>query len=170
MEFSVKNPYRKGRVIVMKKERRGKIIELIGEYPIETQEELAQRLEEAGFPVTQATISRDIRELKLTKVSVDGVHQRYTHLQEKETDLSYKYTRVLQDGFLSMDPAENLLVIKTLSGMAMAVAAALDDLEVPGIVGCIAGDDTVMCAVRSVGEVPQVMNRIRKLLTDVQIQ
>jgi transcriptional regulator of arginine metabolism len=65
-----------------------------------------------------------------------------------------------------MDPAENLLIIKTLSGMAMAVAAALDDLEVPGIVGCIAGDDTVMCAVRSVGEVPQVMNRINKLLKE----
>lgn len=148
----------------MKKERRAKIIELIGKYPIETQEELAQKLEEAGFQVTQATISRDIREMKLTKISVDGVHQRYTHLQEKETDLSYKYIRVLQDGFLSMDPAENLLVIKTLSGMAMAVAAALDDLEVPGIVGSIAGDDTVMCAVRSVGEVPQVMGRINKLL------
>jgi transcriptional regulator of arginine metabolism len=150
----------------MKKERRAKIIELIGKYPIETQEELAQKLEEAGFPVTQATISRDIRELKLTKISVDGVHQRYTHLQEREADLTYKYIRVLQDGFLSMDPAENLLIIKTLSGMAMAVAAALDDLEVPGIVGCIAGDDTVMCAVRSVGEVPQVMNRINKLLKE----
>lgn len=148
----------------MKKERREKIIELIGKYQIETQDELAEKLEEAGFQVTQATVSRDIRELKLTKVSVDGVHQKYTHLQEKETDMSYKYIRVLQDGFLSMDPAENLLVIKTLSGMAMAVAAALDDLEVPGIVGSIAGDDTVMCAVRSVGEVPQVMSKITKLL------
>lgn len=150
--------------VAMKKERREKIIELIGKYQIETQDELAEKLEEAGFQVTQATVSRDIRELKLTKVSVDGVHQKYTHLQEKGMDLSYKYIRVLQDGFLSMDPAENLLVIKTLSGMAMAVAAALDDLEVPGIVGSIAGDDTVMCAVRSVGEVPDVMSRIRKLL------
>ncbi len=148
----------------MKKERRAKIIELIGKYQIETQEELAQKLEEAGFAVTQSTISRDIRELKLTKVSVDGIHQKYTYLKRKETDLSYRYVRVLQDGFLSMDPAENLLVIKTLSGMAMAVAAALDNLEVPGVVGSIAGDDTVMCAVRSVGEVPDVMNRIGRLL------
>lgn len=155
----------------MKRERREKIIELIGKYQIETQDELAEKLEEAGFQVTQATVSRDIRELKLTKVSVDGVHQKYTHLQEKEADLSYKYIRVLQDGFLSMDPAENLLVIKTLSGMAMAVAAALDNLEVPGIVGSIAGDDTVMCAVRSVGEVPQVMSRVTKLLnTNFQSQ
>ena len=148
----------------MKKERRAKIIELIGEYQIETQEELAQKLEESGFQVTQATISRDIRELKLTKVSVDGSRQKYTHLSEREPELSYKYTRVLQDGFLSMDPAENILVIKTLSGMAMAVAAALDDLEVPGIVGCIAGDDTVMCAIRSVGEVSDVMERLEQLL------
>ncbi len=148
----------------MKKERREKIIELIGKYQIETQEELAEKLEKAGFQVTQATVSIDIRELKLTKVSVDGIHQKYTHFQEKEADLSYKYIRVLQDGFLVMDPAENLLVIKTLSGMAMAVAAAIDNLEVPGIVGSIAGDDTVMCAVRSVGEVEQVMGRINRLL------
>ena len=79
-------------------------------------------------------------------------------------DFSYKYVIVLHVGFLSMYPAENILVIKTLSGMAMAVAAALDNLEVPGIVGSIAGDDTVLCAVRTVGEVPGVMNRIGRLL------
>lgn len=150
----------------MKIERRAKIIELIGQYPIETQEELAERLEKAGFPVTQATISRDIRELKLTKVSVDGIHQKYTLLQEKGQDLARKYIRVLQDGFLSMDQAENLLVVKTISGMAMAVAASIDNLEVPGVVGCIAGDDTVMCAVRSTGEVPGVMARIDRLLKE----
>lgn len=106
----------------MKLERRSKIIELIGKYQIETQEELGERLEQEGFTVTQATISRDIRELKLTKVSVDGVHQKYTLLQEKETNLYNKYVRVLQDGFLWMDQAENILVIKTISGMAMAIA------------------------------------------------
>ena len=143
----------------MKNERRAKIIELIGQYPIETQEELAERLEKSGFPVTQATISRDIRELKLTKISVDGVHQKYTNL-------AHKYIRVLQDGYLSMDQAENLLVIKTISGMAMAVAAAIDNLEVPGVVGCIAGDDTVMCAIHSVGEVPAVMAKIQRLLKE----
>lgn len=150
----------------MKIERRSKIIELIGKYQIETQEELADRLEQAGYSVTQATISRDIRELKLTKVSVDGTHQKYTLLQEKETNLYQKYVRVLQDGFLSMDPAENLLVIKTISGMAMAVAAALDNLELSGVVGTIAGDDTVMCAVHSVGEVPGVMQRIDQLVRE----
>ena len=148
----------------MKLERRSKIIELIGKYQIETQEELGERLEQEGFTVTQATISRDIRELKLTKVSVDGVHQKYTLLQEKETNLYNKYVRVLQDGFLWMDQAENILVIKTISGMAMAIAAAIDNLEVPGVVGTIAGDDTVMCAVHSVGEVPVFMTNIYILL------
>lgn len=150
----------------MKMERRSKIIELIGKYQIETQEELGERLEEAGFPVTQATISRDIRELKLTKVSVDGVHQKYTLLQEKETNLYHKYVRVLQDGFLWMDQAENILIIKTISGMAMAIAAAIDNLEVPGVVGTIAGDDTIMCAIHSVGEVPAVMQKIDRLLKE----
>ena len=150
----------------MKMERRSKIIELIGKYQIETQEELGERLEEAGFPVTQATISRDIRELKLTKVSVDGVHQKYTLLQEKETNLYHKYVRVLQDGFLWMDQAENILVIKTISGMAMAIAAAIDNLEAPGGVGTIAGDDTIMCAIHSVGEVPAVMQKIDRLLKE----
>lgn len=148
----------------MKIERRAKIIELIGQYPIETQEELAERLEKAGFPVTQATISRDIRELKLTKISVDGIHQKYTLLQEKGQDLVRKYIRVLQDGFLSMDQAENLLVIKTISGMAMAVAASIDNLEVPGVVGCIAGDDTVMCAIRTAEDTETVMAELRKIV------
>ena len=149
----------------MKLERRSKIIELIGKYQIETQEELAERLEQSGYSVTQATISRDIRELKLTKVPVgDGAKQKYTLLQEKEADLFQKYVRVLQDGLLSMEAAENLLVIKTLSGMAMAVAAAIDNLELSGVVGTIAGDDTVMCAIHSVGEVPAVMRRIQELV------
>ena len=148
----------------MKIERRSKIIELIGKYPIETQEELAERLEQAGFHVTQATVSRDIRELKLTKVSVDGIHQKYTLLQEKETNLAHKYIRVLQDGYLSMDQAENLLVIKTISGMAMAVAAALDAMDCHEIVGSIAGDDTIMCAVRTVEDTEALMERLRKLV------
>ena len=146
----------------MKLERRAKIIELIGRYEIETQEELAERLQQAGYSVTQATISRDIRELKLTKVSVgDGPRQKYTLLQE-EANLYQKYVRVLQDGLISLEQAENLLVIKTISGMA--VAAAIDKLEISGVVGTIAGDDTVMCAIRSVGEVAAVQMRIAELV------
>lgn len=148
----------------MKVRRQSKIIELINKYNIETQEELADLLTEAGYNVTQATISRDIRELKLTKVAVDNGKQKYIVLQNQEAKLSEKYVRVLRDGFVSMDMAQNILVVKTVSGMAMAVAAALDALHINGIVGCIAGDDTIMCAVRSSDETHVVMQKINKLV------
>ena len=107
----------------MKLERHSKIVELIGKYEIETQEELAEYLNQAGFAVTQATVSRDIRELKLTKVQSESGKQRYVVLQN-QTSFSDKYIRILRDGYMSMDMAQNILVIKTVSGMAMAVAAA----------------------------------------------
>lgn len=150
----------------MKVGRQTKIIELINKYDIETQEELAERLLAAGYHVTQATISRDIRELKLMKVSVDGTKQKYMVLQNKEADLYEKYVKVLKTGYLSMDRAQNILVVKTVSGMAMAVAAALDALNISGIVGCIAGDDTVMCAIRDNEQVIEVMEKLSRLVND----
>ncbi|MCI8295976.1 MAG: arginine repressor [Lachnospiraceae bacterium] len=147
----------------MKVERHSKIVELIGKYEIETQEELAERLHQAGFKVTQATVSRDIRELKLTKAPSEDGKQRYMVLQS-QGNFSDKYIRILQDGFLSMDMAQNILVIRTVSGMAMAVAAALDAIRFQEIVGCIAGDDTIMCAVRSVDDTILVMDKLKKLL------
>lgn len=147
----------------MKLERHSKIVELIGKYEIETQEELAERLNEAGYRVTQATVSRDIRELKLTKIQSENGRQRYVVMQSQGT-FSDKYIRILKDGFLSMDMAQNILVIKTVSGMAMAVAAALDAIHFHEIVGCIAGDDTIMCAVRSVDDTILVMDKIKKLV------
>lgn len=147
----------------MKVERHSKIVELIGKYEIETQEELADYLNQSGFNVTQATVSRDIRELKLTKAPSESGKQRYMVLQNNG-NFSDKYIRVLQDGFLSMDMAQNILVIRTVSGMAMAVAAALDAIRFHEIVGCIAGDDTIMCAVRSVDDTILVMDKIRKLV------
>ncbi|NLC19287.1 MAG: arginine repressor [Clostridiales bacterium] len=148
----------------MKISRQSKIIELINKYDIETQEELAELLMKAGFNVTQATVSRDIRELKLTKVAVDGGKQKYILLQKTEPDISEKYIRVLKEGFVSMDMAQNILVIKTISGMAMAVAAALDALQISSIVGCIAGDDTIMCAIRTVEDAAAVMEKLSKLI------
>ncbi len=148
----------------MKISRQSKIIELINKYDIETQEELAERLMKDGYNVTQATVSRDIRELKLTKVAVDGGRQKYIVLQKTEPGMSEKYTRVLRDGFVSMDMAQNIMVIKTISGMAMAVAAALDALQMNSIVGCIAGDDTVMCAIRTAEETVSVMEKLSKLI------
>lgn len=147
----------------MKVERHSKIVELIGKYEIETQEELAEYLNNAGYQVTQATVSRDIRELKLSKVQSENGKQRYAVLQS-QSGFSDKYIRILRDGFMSMDMAQNMLVIKTVSGMAMAVAAALDAIHFHEIVGCIAGDDTIMCAVRSVDDTILVMDKIRKLL------
>lgn len=148
----------------MKISRQSKIIELINKYDIETQEELADRLMKDGYNVTQATVSRDIRELKLTKVAVDGGRQKYIVLQKTEPGMSEKYTRVLRDGFMSMDMAQNIMVVKTVPGMAMAVAAALDALQMNSIVGCIAGDDTVMCAIRSAEETVAVMEKLSKLI------
>lgn len=153
----------------MKIGRQTKIIELINKHDIETQEELADLLEHAGYHVTQATISRDIRELKLTKVAIDNGRQKYIILKNQETGLNEKFVRVLRDGFVSMDIAQNIIVIKSISGMAMAVAAALDSLHFDGIVGCIAGDDTVMCAIRSSEEAIKVMEKLNKLVSSKNI-
>ena len=148
----------------MKGNRHQKIIELVDNYEIETQEELADRLREEGFQVTQATVSRDIRALKLSKVSCGNGRQKYVAMKQEDTHLSAKYSRVLKDGFISMDKAQNILVIKTVSGMAMAVAAAVDAMEMEEIVGSIAGDDTIMAAVRTTEDVEVVMKKIYAIL------
>ena len=133
----------------MKVNRHAKIVELINKYQIETQDELAEYLNEAGFKVTQATVSRDISDLKLTKVPAENGRQKYAVLQGAQNGMTEKYVRILRDGFSSMDMAQNILVLKTVSGMAMAVAAALDAMNWNEIVGCIAGDDTIMCAAKN---------------------
>ena len=148
----------------MKARRQDKIIELIQEYDVETQEELADLLSNAGYQVTQATVSRDIRELNLTKVSVDGKGQKYVVLQGGDGGMNERYTRVLRSGFVSMDMAQNILVINTVAGMAMAVAAALDALQIKEIVGSIAGDDTIMCAIRTAEQTKEVMKKIEEAL------
>ena len=150
----------------MKTKSQTKMLELIKKHNIETQEELSDYLQKEGYQVTQATVSRDIRELKLTKVAMSNGRQKYAALTEANEDLSEKYTRVFRDAFVSMDMAQNILVIKTVSGMAMAVAAAIDAMHLHEIVGCIAGDDTIMCAVRSVDDTIAVMSRLRKLVED----
>ena len=130
----------------MKLKRHEKIIELVNKYEIETQEELASLLNQAGFRVTQATISRDIRELRLSKVNSHDGKQKYVIMPVKERGLNDK------------------LVVKTATGMAMAVATALDAMELPGFAGCIAGDDTVMCALHAGADVEMLLNRINKVV------
>ena len=148
----------------MKVNRHAKIIELITTYQIETQEELAAYLNQEGFKVTQATVSRDIRDLRLTKIPTEDGKQRYTIHPKTGTTMNDKYTRVLKDGFASMDMAQSILVIKTVSGMAMAVATAIDSLEFPEVVGTIAGDDTIMCAIRTGDDTMSVMDKINKMV------
>lgn len=144
----------------MKKSRHGKIIEIIRQYDVGTQEELARRLNEEGFSVTQATVSRDIRELKLSKMATEG-GQKYVFL-EQDDRLENKYIYVLREAYLSCEAAQNILVLKTVSGMAMAAAAALDALKFPEIVGSIAGDDTIFAAVRTSGEAGLLAEKIRR--------
>ena len=151
----------------MKSKRHVKILELIRKYEIETQEELCEKLNHEGYPVTQATVSRDIRELKLTKISTDHGKQKYTSLTEKSGDMEEKFIRIFKDGFISMDMAQNILVIKTVSGMAMALAAALDAMNFHEIVGSIAGDDTIMCAVRTAQDTERLMKQLRKLMNSI---
>ena len=144
----------------MKLERHSKIVELIGKYEIETQEELAEYLNREGYNVTQATVSRDIRALKLTKVAGKDGKSRYAVLSGASVELGDKYTRVLHDALTSIDVGQNMIVIRTVPGMAMGVAAALDALKWKEILGSIAGDDTVMCVARD-GE--QAQTAARKL-------
>lgn len=148
----------------MKIARHAKIIDLINRYDIETQEELTEHLIEQGFQVTQATVSRDIRELQLMKLPGKDGRRKYSVMHTGTTTTNEKYLRVLQDGFLSMEMAQNILVVKTVSGMAMAVAAAIDALNWTEVAGCIAGDDTIMCAIRSADETLLVMEKIRNMV------
>lgn len=148
----------------MKTNRQSKIIEIIQKNEVETQDELSALLEKDGFRVTQATVSRDIRELKLTKIPTAGGRQKYAVITDAPENLSKKYERVLREGFLSMDMAQNILVIKTVSGMASAVCAAIDAMKMKEIVGSIAGDDTIMCAIRTVDDTYAVMKKIRRIV------
>jgi len=148
----------------MKQTRQQKIIQLIEEFDIDTQEELVSRLTEAGFKVTQATISRDIKELNLTKISRGKGKQKYVVHKNDDERLHEKYIRIFKDGLVSVDTAQNILVIKTASGMAMAVAAALDAMHFREIVGSIAGDDTIMAALRSSEDALEVKSKINDMI------
>lgn len=153
----------------MKRDRQKRILELIEERTVETQEELAEGLRREGFRVTQATVSRDIRELELVKTSAGGGRQKYmAPVLQQDAPVSVqtgeRYDRVLKEGFTSMDMAQNLVVIRTVSGMAMAVAAALDAMKFPEVLGCIAGDDTIMVASRSNAEAQALIRKIKEKL------
>ena len=148
----------------MKKVRHKAIVDIINKYDVETQDELAGYLKAQGYLVTQATVSRDIRELKLSKIPVGGGRQKYVLIKQDDSYLEDRFARVFRDGFVSMDMAQNILVVKTVSGMAMAVAAAIDAMKFHEVVGCIAGDDTIMVAVRTIEDTIELMNKLHKMI------
>ncbi|MBQ1290311.1 MAG: arginine repressor [Lachnospiraceae bacterium] len=148
----------------MKKKRQDLILEIINSREIETQEELAYALKSAGCSVTQATVSRDIRELGLTKKTGKSGKQIYVRDVRTDPALSEKYIRVLRAGFVRVEQAMNILVIRTVSGTAMAVAAALDDMNLPEVAGCIAGDDTVMAVIKTVEDAAAVREKILDMI------
>lgn len=148
----------------MKNKRHQRIIELIEQFDIETQEKLVGKLLADGFNITQATVSRDIRELKITKIPNGKGKQKYVVLNNDVEHLADKYIRIIKDGVMGMDTAQNILVIKTVSGMAMAVAAALDAMNLTEVVGSIAGDDTIMVAVRTSQDAVLVKDKIAEMI------
>ena len=147
----------------MKNARQEAILKLIEQYEIETQEELAARLGDAGVNATQATMSRDIRALALHKVQGSGGRLHYAVRTESQEDLSGRYKRALEDAFVSVDISMNIAVIHTVSGMAMAAAAAIDHLGWEEVLGCIAGDDTIIAVIRS----PEMAEVVRKRIESI---
>ncbi len=127
--------------------RQGKILELIEEKDIETQEELVKELQNSGFEVTQATVSRDIKELGLIKISADGKRQKYTKERTDNTVMS-KFTDMFRHSVVTIDYALNIVVIKTLSGSANVAGTMVDRLKNSSVLGCVAGDDTVFAVLR----------------------
>ena len=148
----------------MKKDRQKAIALLIQNNEIETQEELVEKLQAAGFDATQSTVSRDIRQMNLKKAPGENGRPHYVEAA-KTTSLTGTYGNLLKEGLISADIAMNLLVLKTKPGMAMAAAAAVDALELRGIVGTIAGDDTIMVAVRSKEEAKLIQKKFSDILS-----
>ena len=148
----------------MKKERQKKILEIIERYNVEAQEELTARLKDEGYKVTQATASRDIRELNLIKVSVDGMSYKYAVAPQEDIKISVKYKNILRETLVSADFACHTVVLKTYSGMAQAAAAAIDNMGWNEIVGSVAGDDTILIIMRSDESAKEFYSKFNNLI------
>jgi len=172
----------------MKSGRHAKILEIISEYPVETQDEIITRLKEAGYRATQATISRDIKDLRLVKTLGSDGKYRYTSAQNRNADLRSSFAQLFSNSVTSVDCAQNLVVIKTLSGMANAVCAAMDSTENSAVIvktvsgmamaagaaidsldwrevlGCIAGDDTIFVACRTTESAAELAENLKQYI------
>ncbi len=151
----------------MKRERQQKILEIIEKYDVETQDDLIKHLNQSGFEVTQATISRDIRELKLTKgTAVNGVSKYAVPVAKKEHVIPH-FNSVLTDSIVKVDYAGNLIIIKTFPGMANAVATCVDSLKIDDIIGCVAGDDAILVVVRNDDLAEELSDKIRQMIKTI---
>ena len=148
----------------MKAKRQALIREIVEEQSIQTQEELAEALREHGMVVTQATVSRDIREMHLLKVLANDGSYRYATMEKGDTGVSDRLIRMLSDSVVEMNYANNLIVIRTLPGSAHVAAEAVDNLKWPEVLGTIAGDNTILVIVRANDEVDAVMKRFRSII------
>lgn len=148
----------------MKYTRHSKILEVIEEREIETQEELASWLKQLGFNVTQATVSRDIKELRLIKVLTREGKYKYATIKNQDTGMSERTLKMLRNSFVSIDYAGNMIVVKTLVGSANAAAVAIDSLDIKEIIGSIAGDDTIFLLIRSEEKIPEIIDYFNTLV------
>ena len=148
----------------MKSARHNLILEIIEDKDIETQEELAEELKNHGVKVTQATVSRDIKELRLLKVLTPSGSYKYATADKAENGLSERFIRMLAESLLSVAASNNLIVVKTLSGSANVAAEAPDSLHWPEILGTLAGDNTILLIIRSEAEAPDVVRRIQEMI------
>lgn len=148
----------------MKSNRQEKILELINQYEIETQDDLIRHLQNSGFVVTQATISRDIRELKLTKVLTGHGSYRYVMPSQPEALQFPKYNRTVIESIISAECAGNILVIKTYPGLAQAVALGIDNMNLPKILGTVGGDDTIISVTKDSEYAKEAVRKIHELM------
>lgn len=148
----------------MKSNRQKKILEIVNRFHVETQDDLIDRLMTEGYTVTQATISRDIRELQLTKVLTS--HGTYRYIAPKREDMvsGLKFNAALVDSIISVEYAMNMIVIKTYPGLAQAVAAGVDNLRIAEVLGCVAGDDTIMVVTKNESSAKSISERIHVMM------
>lgn len=146
----------------MKSKRQSKILEIIQNRKVETQEDLMRALQDCGFSVTQATVSRDIKELRLIKVQDGDGLSHYSVVKRDATPISSKFDTIFQDAVQSIDDACNLVVVKCHAGMAQAACAAMDSLHWPTIIGTLAGDDTFVCITKSPEHAAALVQELKK--------
>lgn len=152
----------------MKTSRHNKILEIIENNVVETQEDLADRLKALGMDVTQATVSRDIKDLRLSKVLTSDGRYKYAYMSAQNSAISTRLINILTEAYISSDFAMNIVVVKTLPGMAQAVASAIDSLKWDDIIGTIAGDDTIMTVCRNEASAKELVNRFEKMIRHIE--